>query len=275
MEKTKAEWEADRRTPIAHVIRGPVDTIDLEYGLERIEHATRVASGPVLRLELRLTQHQDPARHLRAFAEMHAVVNGQPVRARGAAPTMHEAIDAVAQRFTLQIERARDRQAAQHQRLTDASSWHHADRGAPNDPHHDGVFPRTPETRELVRRKVFRLERETVDEAALDLELLDHDFFLFINVATDEPNLLVRTRVGYELFQPHPDPRGLTRVVTEVRAHSEVAPVCSVAEARVLLGLQHETNDHLPFVFFVDRDRGVGAVVYRRFDGHDGLIAAD
>ena len=43
----------------------------------------------------------------------------------------------------------------------------------------------------------------------------------------------------------------------------------------MLLELQTETNDRLPFVFFIDAERQTGAVVYRRFDGHDGLITAD
>ena len=46
-----------------------------------------------------------------------------------------------------------------------------------------------------------------------------------------------------------------------------VAPVLRLDEAEERLDVGHE-----PFVFFVDAASGRGHVLYRRYDGHYGLI---
>ena len=254
--------------------RGVADHLDEASLLlaEQTAHALRVASGPVLRTELRLVRHDDPARVPAAFVEMHALVNGRPVRARASAPTVHEAVDRCAERFRHRIERAHLRIVGRHERLTESTSWHHGD-VTKNHRLPPGEFPRPDEERQLIRRKLFALEAETIDEAVYDLELLDHDFFLFINVDTDEANLVARRDGGYRLWQPHPDELPLVNVVAPVTCDPAVAPVCSVEEARALLALV-ENGERPAFVFFIDTGSGGGAVVYRRRDGHDGLITA-
>lgn len=253
------------------VLRGDVAEFDRDYAREKLLHATRVAFGPVLQVELRMTLHTDPARVARAFVEMTAIINGRPIRAHASAPTIHEATDAAAQRFTQRIERSQDQREAQHQRLNDRSAWHHADRAAADHPE-PGTFVREPETRELRRRKQFVLDAETIDEAVLDLELLDHDFFLFENLETGEPNVVVREEDEYRLFQPHPDPEAIKGVIAPVVLDPATAPRCSVDAARELLSINGATRP--PMLFFVNTDTDEGSVIYRRRDGHDGLIAA-
>lgn len=48
----------------------------------------------------------------------------------------------------------------------------------------------------VVRRKRFAIKPMSVDEAALQLDLLHHDFFLFLNDETGEVNVLYRRREG-------------------------------------------------------------------------------
>ena len=58
------------------------------------------------------------------------------------------------------------------------------------------------EHRELVRRKTFAVGEMTPDEAVFDLELLDHDFYLFKSRETGEDNVDVRSEgAGYEPFE--------------------------------------------------------------------------
>lgn len=272
MARTKAEWETERGVPVIRVVRGPVSATDVDYAIEKLTHAARVAGGPVLQLEVRMTQHQDPARVVRAYVEMSADINGRPTRAHAAAPTMHEAIDAAAQRFTQHIERLRDRAAATHERLADSSTWHH---GQALERRPRGYFERPADERELRRRKVFVLPTETIDGAVFDLEVMDHDFFMFRTLDTDEVNVVARAGEGYRLFQPHPDASAAVDVVAPVIVDPAHAPVCSVADARLLLDLEVAETNHGPrMVFFIDGDDGVPAIVYRRRDGHDGLIQA-
>lgn len=55
----------------------------------------------------------------------------------------------------------------------------------------------------VVRVKRFAFKPMSVDEAVLQMELLGHDFFVFVNDATDEVNVLYRRRDGnYGLIEP-------------------------------------------------------------------------
>ena len=57
----------------------------------------------------------------------------------------------------------------------------------------------------VVRTKRFPIKPMTLDEAAFQMELLGHDFFLFRDGQTEEYNLLYRRRDGdYGLIQPEP-----------------------------------------------------------------------
>lgn len=55
----------------------------------------------------------------------------------------------------------------------------------------------------VVRTKRFAFKPMSVDEAVLQMELLGHDFFVFVNESTDEVNVLYRRRDGnYGLIEP-------------------------------------------------------------------------
>ncbi|MFZ4515297.1 MAG: sigma 54 modulation/S30EA ribosomal C-terminal domain-containing protein [Acidimicrobiia bacterium] len=272
MAKTKADWEIQREVRVIRVVRGAVSATDIAYAEEKLAHAARVAGGPVLQLEVRMTQHQDPARALHAYVEMSADINGRPTRAHWAAATMHEAIDGAAQRLTLHIERLRDRAQATHARLADPTTWHH---GQALTARASGMYERPLEEREIRRRKVVDWPTETIDEAIFDLEILDHDFFAFTNLATGEANVVARERNRYRVVQQHPDPETIAGVVALVVLDPGTAPVCSIADARLLLEIEAPSaNGHAHFVFFLDDVDGRPSVLYRRRDGHDGLIQA-
>ena len=55
----------------------------------------------------------------------------------------------------------------------------------------------------IVRTKRFSFKPMTPEEAALQMELLQHDFFVFTNGDTDEVNVIYRRRDGnYGLIEP-------------------------------------------------------------------------
>ena len=58
-------------------------------------------------------------------------------------------------------------------------------------------------TPKVVKVKRFAVKPMSVNEAAEQMELLEHDFFLFLNSDTEEPNLLYRRKDGnYGLIEP-------------------------------------------------------------------------
>jgi hypothetical protein len=177
---------------------------------------------------------------------------------------MREAIDRTARRLRRRIEAARERPHRRHLRFRDTESWHHADRPAQREP----FFPRPADERELVRRKTFALRPESIEEALFDLESLDHDFFLFVHDETGAEAVVFRAGDGYGVAQRVPTPDAITRVEVPL-ATGPAPPTTSVEEARHVLD-----ESDAPFLFFVDATTDRGAIVYRRYDGHDGLIAS-
>ena len=59
------------------------------------------------------------------------------------------------------------------------------------------------ETGQLVRTKRFAMEPMSVEDAILQMEMLDHSFFLFFNMDSSEYNVAYRRQDGdYGLIEP-------------------------------------------------------------------------
>jgi len=212
------------------------------YARDKVAQVIKRVPGPLLYAKVDLIAHADPGRDLPAVAKAELDVGGTIVRAHVEAPTMLAAIDLLEARLGARVEHVRARTS---RRRDGDHSWHHGD--APTE--RPAFFPRPIDEREIVRRKTFAIGALTPDDAALDLEQLDHDFYLFRNAETGNDSVIHRGgSESYELAEP-----------------SEM----SLDDATELLDL-----GDLPFVFFVDRTTAHAAVVYRRYDGHYGLVIA-
>lgn len=56
---------------------------------------------------------------------------------------------------------------------------------------------------DLVRRKTIGVKPQSVEEAILQMNLLGHDFYMFINQETDQVNVVyARDKGGYGLLEP-------------------------------------------------------------------------
>jgi ribosome-associated translation inhibitor RaiA len=264
---SKATREPTNRELLEVVVqaRGAVSVDERAYAQTKVAHVLEKAPTPVLFARVDLVAHSDPARERPSFAKAEADINGRLVRAHVAGATMREAIDRLEARLTDRLERLVHHQEAKHLRFRGDKEreWRHGDIVS----WRPSYFPRPVEERELVRRKTFALHAVTPDEAALELELLDHDFYLFVNAETGEDNVIARADGdAYELLEPSAT-SSLTETIADVR-HSPIRPsTMPIEEALKLLDLGNE-----PFVFFLDPTSRRGHVVYRRYDGHYGLI---
>jgi ribosome-associated translation inhibitor RaiA len=243
--------------------RGPVRNEESTYAQRKLERLAARARDPVLFARVELTAHDDRARERPAFAKAELDVNGQMVRAHAAAATMHEAIDELDARLRQRLERAAHRQGDERLRSRgDGTQWQHGAYSVARPVY----FPRPPDEREIVRHKTFSWGAMTPDEATADLDALDHDFYLFVNAETGEDNVIARADVGYEVHEPSAT-CSLQETALPV-VHSSERPVRRTTEdARQVLDLTDR-----PFVFYLDPASGRGRVLYRRYDGHYGLI---
>lgn len=246
------------------VVRGPVSERDVDYARSKVEHVSGYANQPVLASRTVLTMSQDPAMERPARAEATLDLNGTQVRAHASASDMPGAVDLLDDRLRKNLMQFQDRERTRHRWIGVASEhqWRHGDlptrRGA--------SFPRPTQEREVVRRKTFALTPMTPDEAAYEMELLGHDFYLFTDSRTGKDAVVYRDGDGRFAI------RGEAVVESESAPLVEMvgsAPMLSESEAISRLDLSGE-----PFVFYLDPETRRGAVLYMRYDGHYGLITA-
>lgn len=224
---------------------------------------------PVLFARVKLSHEADHARERPAIAEAALDVDGDVVRAQVAARTMPEALDFLGHRLTDRLEhRARRRESLRRfSALPTAGEWRHGDLPTDRPPY----FDRPPEERALVRHKMFAIEEITPDEAVFDMNQLDYEFYLFCDLASGEDSLVDRVDDGsYRMTTLTPTEVDLGPTAVPIELSKAPVPKLSLAQAIERLNAGTE-----PRVFFADRESGRGNVLYRRYDGHYGLITPD
>jgi putative sigma-54 modulation protein len=163
----------------------------------KVEHATRFFDR-VMDVEVAFAEEHNPRIANRASVEITARTKGHTVRAVGAGEDHQEAADQAVARLERQLRRYKTRLVDRGRKPREDARVDHTGElpavrvsrpAAPAAPDDDPAP-------EIVRRKRFELTAMHPDEAVLQLELLGHDFYLFTNAATGEPNVVYRRGGG-------------------------------------------------------------------------------
>lgn len=139
---------------------------------------------------LELTRSSAKSADDRHIAQLTVRVKGSILRAEERAADVFTAFDAVLDKMYRQIVRYKTRRRA---------------RGRIQE---EDLMPPLEEYEEEAARQIVRTKRFLVlpmdeEEAAEQMELLGHDFFLFLNTGTGELNIIYRRRDGdYGLIEP-------------------------------------------------------------------------
>lgn len=246
--------------------RGRVGTADKRYAEEKIARVGKLAPRPVLFARVILREETNPSVERRAVAEGNLDVSGRIVRAQVAAPGVREAVDLLEERLRRRLEELSEHLEARRQEsgVAELGEWRHGDLPT----WRPDYFPRPVDERELVVHKTLADGVQTPDEAALDMRLLDYDFYLFTNAVTGEDNLLYRLPgEGLGWAQTTPTADSADRYAVTLSPEATPPTTMPVEQAIERLDVSGE-----PFVFFLDAPSGRGNVLYRRYDGHYGLI---
>lgn len=272
--------------------RGPVPEGAIELARDRVAALLRLSREPVLSARVKLTVRAESGRPRLAMAQANLDVDGRPVRAQAVAETMWRAVNELRDRLLIRLARvSREWPIRRGGRpLTTPREWRPS--GVPG--------RRPPEVsppdrdRYVVRHKIIKPFLATPLEAALDMELLDYDFYLFTDAETGEDCVIDRNGTRYRVVrlaatmdEPMTRPgRGVNGNGNGNRNHNhnhngvngnsgpvmvehEPVPVLTPAQA-----LGRLTEHNLAYVFFADPETHGSRVVYRRYDGHYGVITA-
>ncbi|MET3983087.1 sigma 54 modulation/S30EA ribosomal C-terminal domain-containing protein [Streptomyces sp. PvR034] len=244
--------------------RGPVPEGASEYAREKMLAAVAHVGSPVLAIRAQLTQAANPSARRPATAQAMVDVNGFPVRAHCAADTMFEAVDLLQDRLAARLSGTRQRAGRAHRITADVRgpAGENGGHGHRPDRHRPPVAERR-----IVRHESFGLGRQTPEDAVIDLEAMDHAFWLFTDMTSGADCVVYRHGPGHRVASSGGDAQeweaGPCLSVSPARA-----PECGVDEAVERMRLAG-----LAFVFFVDSATGRGCVLYQRHDGHYGLIS--
>lgn len=164
------------------------------YVRRKIEHLDRhLAEEVEARVELSAENTKDV--NQRQIIQVTMRRNGTIIRAEERAAEMHTAVDAVVDKLDKQIRRYKDKQVRKRRvsGMTTPAAVEEA-----------GVEPE--EEHRIVRTKRFKTAPMSQEEAIEQMELLGHSFFLFLNEATGQLNVLYRRDDGdYGLLEPELD----------------------------------------------------------------------
>lgn len=128
--------------------------------------------------------------------EVTARINGKIIRAQEATSDMYASVDLVVDKLERRIktfkgkllDRGRSKSSERSELPEETTQLEETEEGALSD--------------RIIRRKRLNITPMSVEEALLQMELLGHDFFIFVNADTSEINVVyVRKEGGYGLIE--------------------------------------------------------------------------
>jgi putative sigma-54 modulation protein len=171
-----------------------------EYVHQKIEKAVSHFQTMTTEVDVHLSVAKNPRINSKQTAEVTIYANGTVIRAQEGSEDLYASIDLVADKIHRQLRKYKEK--LQHRKTHDQPKTGVIVDDVPVAP--DLIGDRTPELpSEVLRMKYFAMPAMTIEEALEQLQLVDHDFYMFRNAKTDEINVIYeRNHGGYGVIQP-------------------------------------------------------------------------
>jgi putative sigma-54 modulation protein len=178
----------------------PVTEALERYAFEKVERVSRFfdAERSDSRAEVELSHERNPSIPEPEVAETTLFINGSVLKAREASGDMYASIDRMSDKLERQVKRFRGRQIDRWQ-----GQLKNRAEGSQGGPEPFVVEEAEEVELRIVRTKQFQMKPMGAEEAVLQMELLDHDFYVFTSADTGDINVVYRRRDGdYGLIEP-------------------------------------------------------------------------
>ncbi len=172
-----------------------------EYVNQKIEKAVSHFQNLTTEVDVHLSVARNPRITTKQAAEVTIYANGTVIRAEESSESLYASIDLVADKIARKLRKYKEKRNGKK-----TPSLGKDGIGTEETPIvADLIGDRTPELpSEVVRTKYFAMPPMTIQEAQEQLQLIDHDFYMFQNAETGEINVIYERKHhgGYGVIQP-------------------------------------------------------------------------
>ncbi|MFB2838937.1 ribosome hibernation-promoting factor, HPF/YfiA family [Floridanema evergladense] len=196
-----------------------------EYVHQKLEKATSHYLNVTNEIDIHLSVARNPRIEKNQIAEVTVYANGTIIRAEEGSASLYASIDLVANKIARNLKKYKEK------RLDKKTQTKTVEVVEQQPVTTDLIGDRSPELPgEVVRTKYFAMPPMTIEEALEQLQLVDHDFYMFCNAETGEINVIYeRNHGGYGVIQPRRN-NGHTGHKNGKTAHS--TPVAEKTQAK-------------------------------------------
>lgn len=171
-----------------------------DYVETKLEKATKHFQSFATKVDVHLSVANNARVSNKHKAEVTVYANGTVIRAQEGSENLYASIDLVSDKITRQLRKYKEKKFGKKSHIQEKTGEILPQDSVPE----DLIGDRAPELpSQVVRMKYFSMPPMTPDEALEQLQLIDHDFYMFMNKETNEINVIYsRNHGGFGVIQP-------------------------------------------------------------------------
>jgi len=186
---------------VEFIIKGRNIQLDEEirnYVERKIKNKITKILDKIIKLEVKFIFEKNPRINLNNQIEVTVFTGGAVIRATDSGTDLFEAVDKVNHKLERQVKKYREKLINKGRKSSNLKEL--------DELKTDGQQTKSIESKvreAIVKTKTFTLKPITPEEAVLQMDLLGHDFFVFINSETDRTAVVYRRKdKNYGLIEP-------------------------------------------------------------------------
>lgn len=171
-----------------------------DYVEEKLDKAVKHFQNLATKIDVHLSVARNARISNKHKAEVTVYANGTIIRAQENSESLYASIDLVSDKISRQLRKYKEKNLAKKThtpiKTTDSIEEKPVEENLIGD-------RKVELPQEVARMKYFAMPPMSIDEALHQLQLVDHDFYMFRNQETNEINVIyIRNHGGYGVIQP-------------------------------------------------------------------------